>query len=96
MLEQMLETKKKNTHRKQESSKNNVDSELRPMGTQSLSVSREKQVETESAQNSTRLERKVSGFPLVSVRPPILVVNLFTFRVTGENKFMGPTCKLAS
>lgn len=94
--QQKTKEKKKSTHRKQESSKNSVDSELRPMGTQSLSASREKQVETESAQNSTRLERKASGSPLVGARPRILAVNLFAFRVTGENKSMGPTCKLAS
>lgn len=77
------------THRKQEISKSSVDRELRPMGTQSSSASREKQVESESSQNSARVERKASGFPLVSLSLSILVVNLFTDGVLRENASIG-------
>lgn len=84
------------THRKQEISKSSMERELRPMGTQSSSASREKQVESESSQNSARVERNASGFPLVSLSLSILVVNLFTYGVTRDNASMGPTCKFTS
>lgn len=66
--EQILEANnEKTTHRIHERRRNSADRELRAMGTQSLSASRDKQVETESAQNSARLDSKVSGFAVATV-----------------------------
>lgn len=68
LLEQILEANnQQKTHRKHERSRNSADRELRAMGTQRLSASRDKQVETESAQNSARLDSKVLGFAVATV-----------------------------
>lgn len=89
------QVKKKTTHGKHERSRNSADRELRAMGTQSLSASRDKQVETESAQNSARLDSKVLGFAVATVSLSMWGVSTFTItrRETGA---CGPTCKLTS
>lgn len=83
----------KNTYRKQESSRSSADRTLRPMGTQSLSASWEKQVETESTQNSTRVERNVLPVLLLTVRSSIFIADALTFLFTRTSESMQPRCK---
>lgn len=49
------------TYRRHERRRSSADRELRPMGTQRLSASRNKQVETESTQNLARLVSQSMG-----------------------------------
>lgn len=58
-----------------------AESAPRPTDTQMLSASRDRQVDTESTQNSTRPERTVTGFPPTSARSSML--DVFAWRANG-------------
>lgn len=64
------------THRKNDSSRKSADAQPRPTEAQRLSASRDRQVEAEFTQNSTRPERTAAGFPPTRARPSMLGVLL--------------------
>lgn len=71
------------THRKNESSRESAEREPRPTDTQGWPASRDRQVDTEDTQNSTRPERTVAGCPPTSARSSML--DVFARRVHGTS-----------
>lgn len=80
------------TYRRHERRRSSADRELRPTGTQRLSASRDKQVETESTQNSAKPDSQALGSAVAAV--PLSMRGVTAFTLTPRNGGAGSTCKL--